>query len=125
MKSFKFLVLSLALLTFVACQKEDNSPAGRMAGSYQGTFNGTYNNNSIQVTTTYPVEITKVADNEVLVTGADFDDFEVVVVDNGTQIQIQTAIASISQFVYTPSSQSLVFQRNIGSNTAQYSGVKQ
>ncbi len=126
LKTLSFLgMMILGTLILNSC-KDNESPVNKIIGSYTGSFVGNWQGNDTLITTAqaFTVTLAEVSDNKVLVSGSLFNDFEVLVTNNGINVEPVADSPELPQFLYSGDSKELDFNYNEGTNTAAFIGVK-
>ncbi len=125
----KNIIYSLAIFAFgfvvlTSCNK-DKEPAVTMSGTYTGSFEGSFEEHDTLTSSGYQVLVTSVNDNKVLVSGNDFENFEVLVTSNGINVEpVSQADPYLDDFIFISDENKLKFTYNKGINTAEFIGVR-
>lgn len=124
MKKSTFLlgtIVATALL--IGCEKEQ--PAENVQGNYTGVFQGVYDGNDT-LNANYPVFVTATTKNKVLVEGTLFSNFEVLVTQQGLNVDPVATDENVSAFLYQgdESLKELSFTYYKNGDTAIYTGTK-
>lgn len=125
MKKLNFLFLPFLLaVVLMSCNKSDQ-PANRLDGTYSGYFDGTYDGVEISVSEGYLVYVTAKDKNVAKVEGVDFDTFEVLVTNNGINVQLVSESETVTNFLYLGDEKKLQFTYSKNGNTCSFIGTKQ
>ena len=118
-------IMILGLLILNSC-KDNETPVKKIIGTYSGSFNGNWQGNDTLITTAqaFTVTLTELSDNKVFVAGNLFNDFEVLVTNNGINVEPVASNPDLPQFLYSGDSKELDFNYNEGTNTAAFIGIK-
>jgi hypothetical protein len=121
--TFFAALLFAASLTVTSCKK--NRPSERIAGTYTGHFEGIYEGNDTIVNTGYPVTVTAQDKNNVKITASMINTFDVLVTNNGLNVEWVSPTEGLSDFLYEGETKTLSFTYTVDAqNTATYVGTK-
>lgn len=127
MKKGLLYTLAIAAVGFgslTSCNK-DKEPAVTMAGTYSGSFEGTYMEHDTLTSNGYAVTVTAVNDNKVEVSGNDFETFEVLVTNNGLNVEpVSQSDPYLTNFIYIGDESKLKFTYTKEANTGTFIGTK-
>jgi hypothetical protein len=121
------LLLSAAIFGLIAltsCDKEQ--PAENVAGDYNGVFQGKYDGEDT-INGSYSVYVTTTTKNKVLIEGTLFSNFEVLVTQQGINVDPVATDDNVGAFLYqgdVNNSNELSFSYYKNGDTAHYVGSK-
>jgi hypothetical protein len=117
------VVLFAAALTGTSCKK--NRPSEKIDGTYTGHFEGMYEGNDTIVNEGYKVTVSATDKNNANITSSMFSTFEVLVTNNGLNVELVSPTDGLSQFLYEGETKTLSFTYTTDAqNTATYVGTK-
>jgi len=107
----------------IGCEKEQ--PAENVQGNYTGVFQGVYDGNDT-INGNFPVFVTASTKNKVLVEGTLFSSFEVLVTQQGINVDPVSTDDNVKAFLYQgdESLKELSFSYYKNGDTAVYVGTK-
>lgn len=123
MKKAHFILFSavIGFAAFTACEKEQ--PAVNVEGNYTGVLDAVYDGDDT-LKGSYPVYVTATSKNKVKVEGTLFPAFEVLVTQQGVNVDPVSTDANVHQFLYQGNLRELSFTYYKNGDTAVYVGTK-
>ncbi|MEO9531861.1 MAG: hypothetical protein ABJG68_11395 [Crocinitomicaceae bacterium] len=111
----------IAISAVTSCEKEQ--PAENVEGNYTGVLDAKYDGVDT-LNGSYPVFVTATTKNKVLVEGTLFPAFEVLVTQQGVNVDPVSTDANVHAFLYQGNLNELSFTYYKGGDTAVYVGTK-
>ena len=117
--------ISVGILFVQSC-KDNKSPVNKIIGTYTGSFVGNWQGDDTLITETigYTITLSEVSDNTVQVSGNLFNDFQVLVTNDGINVSPVSTDTELPQFLYSGDTEELDFNYNQDGNTAAFIGHK-
>lgn len=121
----KYITLGLAAgiiaIASVSCEKEQ--PAENIAGNYTGVLQGTYNGVDT-INASYPVFATANTKNKIKIEGTLFPSFEVLVTQQGINVDPVSTDNEVYEFLYAGDGNELSFKYYKNGDSTYYVGTK-
>ena len=115
------LIIGVTTITFNSCEKEQ--PAENVSGDYTGVLEGKYDGDII-LEPEHKVRVTAKTKNKALVEGDLFSSFEVLVTQQGINVDPVSTDEKLSAFLYQGELKELSFTYNKNGDTAVFVGTK-
>lgn len=115
------LAASIIAIASVSCEKEQ--PAENIAGNYTGVLLGTYNGVDT-INGSYPVYATATTKNKIKIEGTLFPSFEVLVTQQGINVDPVSSDHEVFEFLYAGDDKELSFKYYKNGDSTQYVGTK-
>jgi hypothetical protein len=123
MKKAHFILFSavLSFATFTSCEKEQ--PAVNVEGNYIGFLDAKFDGDDT-LNGSYPVFVTSITKNKVRIEGTLFPDFEVLVTQQGVNVDPVSTDNNVHAFLFQGTLNELSFTYYRSGDTAVYVGTK-
>ena len=112
---------SALVVSTSSCEKEE--PAKTMSGNYSGILEGKYDGVTL-LETGYPVRVSVVSKNKVLIEGDAFSNFEALVTQQGINVDPVSVNENMRALLYSGADEELSFIYVSAGDSASYIGKK-